>query len=254
MTSGSARPLPIRTERVTVPVGADDAVPMGGYLARPDSPGVFPAVLVAMELFGVDSHVRDVCDHLAGLGFVALAPDFHHRTAPGVELAREPAGRERGFELLHLLTRDQVLADVGASIAYVHALGSPRVGMVGLSMGGHIAYLAATEFDLDAVAVFYGGWLTGTEIPLSRPEPTLARTDRITARLLYLIGADDHVISPAEQQQIASALKEAGVRHEFVVYPDRGHGFLGTDPDTAADAWSRVGALLKGDEEGAAIN
>jgi carboxymethylenebutenolidase len=123
--------------------------------------------------------------------------------------------------------------------------------MVGLSMGGHIAYLAATEFDLDAVAVFYGGWLTGTEIPLSCPEPTLARTDRITARLLYLIGADDHVIAPAEQQMIASALKEAGVRHEFVVYPDRGHGFLGTDSDTAADAWSRVHALLRGNEEGA---
>ncbi|MFC1400976.1 MULTISPECIES: dienelactone hydrolase family protein [Streptacidiphilus] len=244
MTSVSARPVPIRTEHVTVPVGVDDSAPMGGYLARPDSAGVFPAVLVAMELFGVDSHVRDVCDHLAGLGFVALAPDFHHRTDPGVELPREQAGRDRGFELLQLLTRDQVLADVGASIDFVYSLGSPRVGMVGLSMGGHIAYLAATEFDLDAVAVFYGGWLTGSEIPLSRPEPTLSRTGRITGRLLYLVGADDHVISTAEQQAIASALKESGVRHEFVTYPDRGHGFLGTDPDTADDAWSRVHALL----------
>lgn len=29
--------------------------------------------------------------------------------------------------------------------------------MVGLSVGGHLAYLAATEFDLPAVSIFYGG-------------------------------------------------------------------------------------------------
>jgi carboxymethylenebutenolidase len=58
-----------------------------------------------MELFGVDAGVRDVCDRLAGLGVVALAPDFHHRTAPGSELSRDPAGRERGFELLGLMTQ-----------------------------------------------------------------------------------------------------------------------------------------------------
>ncbi|MEU1628443.1 dienelactone hydrolase family protein [Streptomyces sp. NPDC020096] len=232
----------IRTERVEVQAG--EGPPMGAYLARPAVPGPFPGVLVAMELFGVDTAVRDVCDRLAGFGFVALAPDLHHRTAPGAELPRDPAGRERGFELLELMTRATVLQDVRACIDLLQASGSEHVSMVGLSLGGHIAYLAATEFDLAAVAVFYGGWLPTADISLSRPEPTLSLTPAITGKVLFLVGEDDHVIPSGQQREIAEALREAGVDHEVVVYPGIGHGFLATDPAIAADAWHRVHALL----------
>ena len=217
---------------------------MGGYLARPAVPGPFPGVVVAMELFGVDAAVRDVCDRLAGLGFAALAPDLHHRTAPGTELPRDPAGRERGFELLGSMTRATVLQDVRACIDHLRASGSEYVSMVGLSLGGHVAYLAATEFDLAAVAVFYGGWLPTTDIPLSRPEPTLSLTPAITGKVLFLVGEDEHVVPPGHRHQIADALRAAGIDHEFVVYPGIGHGFLTTDPAIAADAWHRVHTLL----------
>ncbi|WP_369187046.1 dienelactone hydrolase family protein [Streptomyces sp. R08] len=241
-----AGPYAIRTEQVDIPVG--DGPPMGAYVARPTAPGPFPGVLVGMELFGVDADVRDVCDHLAGLGFVALAPDFHHRTAPGSALPRDAAGRERGFELLDLMTRSQLLSDVRAAMEHLHATGSEHVSMVGLSLGGHIAYLAATEFDLAAVAVFYGGWLPTTDISISRPEPTLSLTPRITGRVLFLVGEEDHVVPPAQQREIKDALREADIRHEMVVYPGIGHRFLHTDPATAADAWHRVHALLTGTE------
>ncbi|MFF4416069.1 dienelactone hydrolase family protein [Streptosporangium sp. NPDC001559] len=114
-------------------------------------------------------------------------------------------------------------------------------------MGGHIAYLAATEFDLDAVAVFYGGWLPTTDISISRPEPTLSLTPKITGRVLFLVGEEDHLITPDQRREIADALSEAGVRHEMVVYPGVGHSFLTTDPAASDDAWRRVHTLLTGD-------
>jgi carboxymethylenebutenolidase len=240
--AGMTGPYAVRTAHRDIPVG--DGLRMGAYVARPTAPGSFPGVLVGMELFGVDAGVREVCDHLAALGFVALAPDFHHRTSPGSELPRDPAGRARGFELLELMTRTTLLGDVRAAIDHLHAAGCARVSMVGLSLGGHIAYLAATAFDLAAVAVFYGGWLPTTDNPLSRPEPTLSLTSKITGRVLFLVGERDHVIPPAQQHEIADALREAGTHHEIVVYPGVGHGFLHTDPATAADAWRRVHALL----------
>jgi carboxymethylenebutenolidase len=94
-----------------------------------------------------------VCERLAGMGYVALAPDVHHRTAPWVELAEDEPGLARGFELLHQLTREDALPDVRAAIEYLRLNGTDRIGMVGLSVGGHLAYLAASEFELAAAAI-----------------------------------------------------------------------------------------------------
>ncbi|WP_205825799.1 dienelactone hydrolase family protein [Microbispora catharanthi] len=248
MTTRSSRaPHRILTESAEVTVA--DGSRMGAFLARPAGPGPFPGVLVAMELFGVSAHVRDVCERLAAEGYVALAPDLYHRDAPGIELPHDAAGRERGFDLLHRLTRDQVVHDVRAAMEHLRARGCVRVGMVGLSLGGHVAYLAATRLDLAAVAVAYGGWIPAADIPLSRPEPTLALTPGITGRVLVLVGAEDRVVPPDHRRMIADALRAAAVRHEIVEYPGVGHGFLCDRRDTfdaraADDAWRRVRELL----------
>lgn len=238
----------ILTERVEIAVGEQAA--MGAYVARPAGPGPRPGVLVAHELFGVTAHIRDVCERLAGLGLVALAPDLYHRTAPATELAHDSAGRESGFALLHRLERAEVLADTAAALDHLRANGSARVGMIGLSLGGHVAYLAAAKLDLAAVAALYPGWLTGTEIAISRPEPTLTLTPGIRARMLVLCGEQDHAVPAADRHTIGAALSAAGIRHEVVAYPDTPHGFLcdrrdSYAPAAAEDAWGRIAALLR---------
>jgi carboxymethylenebutenolidase len=242
----SGRP-DILTERVELP--ASNGAPMGAFVARPAGAGPRPGVVVAHELFGVTMHVREVCERLAAMGTTALAPDLYHRTAPATELAHDAAGREHGFTLLHQLTRDEVLADMGAAVEHLRGGGSRRVAALGLSLGGHVAYLAATSLDLDAVVALYPGWLTGTEIAISRPEPTLARTPGIRGRVLVLCGAQDHAVPEADLEAINAALAAAGVRHELVAYPDTPHGFLCDRRDTfaptaAEDAWRRISALL----------
>jgi len=109
--------------------------------------------------------------------------------------------------------------------------------------------LAATEFDLPAVAVIYGGMLPTIDIPIGRPEPTLARTPQITGRLLVLVGEEDQVVPPEHRRDIAQAMRTAGVRHEIITYPGVGHGFLNDrratyNPAAAHDAWQRVQDLL----------
>jgi carboxymethylenebutenolidase len=124
--------------------------------------------------------------------------------------------------------------------------------MLGLSVGGHIAYYAATQVPLAALVVFYPGWLAGRDIALSQPEPTLELTDRI-ARLgtpvLFLLGETDQLFTAEQRAQIAATLAEQGPRFELVVYPDTPHGFLCDERETyrpkeAADAWTRTLALL----------
>jgi carboxymethylenebutenolidase len=240
-------PPRVLTQTVQIPVPG--APPMGGYLARPATDATPPGVIVGMELFGISAHVRDVCDRLAGLGYLAVAPDLYHRTAPGIELPEDEHGRTRGFELLNQLTRPQAIDDIRAALNYLQDRGSRIAGMVGLSVGGHVAYLAATELDLPAVAVVYGGWIPTTDIPLSRPEPTLAAAVGITGRVLFVVGEHDQLIPPEHRQAIVDALHAADVRHELVEYPGAAHGFLSDrrdtyDPAAAKDAWQRIGRLL----------
>lgn len=246
MTSSSKRD--VLTERIDIPVG--DGTTMGGYLARPAAAGPHPGVLVVHELFGVTAHIRDVCERLALSGYLALAPDFYHRSEPAAELPHDAAGRERGFGLLARLRRDEVLADATAALARLGDLGSGRAAVLGLSLGGHIGYLAATALPFAAVVAAYPGWLTGTEIGISRPEPTVNLTPGIRGRVLILSGGDDHAVSGAEMDAVGAALTAAGVAHEIVTYPGVQHGFMCDrrdtyDPQASADAWSRIGALLE---------
>src|SRR5262245_18348892 len=85
-----ARAMQITTERVQVPLQGGGT--MGGYLVRPAKGGPHPAVVVYMEIFGINSHIRDVTERVAREGYLALAPDYFHRTGPGVELGYDDAG------------------------------------------------------------------------------------------------------------------------------------------------------------------
>ncbi len=121
--------------------------------------------------------------------------------------------------------------------------------MIGLSVGGHVAYLAATELDLPTVVVAYGGWIPTADIPLSQPQPTITKTAGITSRVLVLVGDRDSLIPPEQRRQLTHALTGAGVTHELVEYPDTGHGFLcdrrhSYQASAAQDAWKRIEGLL----------
>ena len=228
--------------------------PLRMYIAQPATPGHYPAVLIGMELFGLTAHIREITDRIAELGYVAVAPDFYHRSQHDAELAYTTEGRAQGFTLLHNMTRQQVLTDIGTVRDWL--ITQPQVltsfGFIGFSLGAHIAYLAASEYVFSACACFYGGWLTCTDIPLSRPEPTLERTPGIAingGELIYFSGGNDPLITAEQRNLIQHALQQAGVNHELIVYPEATHGFFCDQRDTfnivAHDAaWQRVQILL----------
>jgi carboxymethylenebutenolidase len=233
-----------------------DGSPMTGYLVRPEGMEEFPAVLVGAELWGLTEDVRQIVDRVAALGYVAFVVNVYHRSGPetAAGLVESDENRTRAFGLLGELTREGVEADFRAAIAYAreHGHATDKTGVLGFSLGGHLAYFAATRLDLDAAAIFYPGWLTTAGTALSRPEPLLAATEGIAksdVRLLMLFAELDHVIDAEQREQIGAALTEAGVRHELVVYPGAKHAFFfpGREPyDEAAaqDSWQRASDLF----------
>ena len=235
-----------RSERVTIPV-AGGAMP--GYLSRPDDGGKYPGVLVFQEIFGVNRHIRSVADRVAAEGFVALAPEPFHRSAPGIELGYDEKGLARGIELMSGLKPEDILADATAAHDWLKAradVGGRGLGAMGFCFGGHVTYRAACMLPIAAAASFYGGGIAG----MGGPGPaTVDLTPGIRGRIVCFFGENDGYIPMTAVDKIRGALSAAGIRHEVVVYPGVGHGFFCDEradySETAAsDAWGRVKTLF----------
>jgi carboxymethylenebutenolidase len=240
--------MEITTERVTVPV---DGQSMKAYLARPTAGGPHPAVLIWMEIFGVNSHIRDVTERVAREGYVALAPNFFHRTGPDIDVGYDDAGRAEGFKHLGQLRAEQMIADARAAIAWLRArkdVRGDRIGAMGFCVGGHMTYLTACETDVAASVSFYGGGIAAPSGPGGSPS-TIGRTPKIRGRILCLFGGRDAFIPKEQVDAIRKALDDAGIRNEVVVYDGADHGFFCDQRAThhepsAEDAWERVKQLF----------
>jgi carboxymethylenebutenolidase len=237
--------MEITTERVRI------TPEMGGYLARPAQVGRRPAVLVFMEIFGINSHIREVTERLAREGYVALAPDYFHRTGPGADYGYDDKGMAAGMKMLMALKADEMIADARAARAYLRQrpdVRGEKIGCMGFCIGGHMTYLTACETDVAAAASFYGGGIAAPQGPGGAPS-TVSRTSKIRGKILCLFGEQDHMIPQTQVDAIRSELAKHGIRHEVVVYKGADHGFFCDQRATyqkeaASDAWEKVKRLF----------
>ena len=239
--------MEIRSERIEIRVGDGR---MGAYLARPKDGTPRPGVIVWMEIFGVNAHIRDVTERVAREGYLALAPDFFHRSFPGLEVGYDPQGMEVGMKGLASLDADQMIADARAAVGHLKLVPgcTGRLGAMGFCIGGHMTYVTACETDVAAAASFYGGGIAAPKGPGGKDAP-IARTPKLGGKLLCLFGGKDALIPQGQVDAIRKALGDAKKRHEVVVYPDADHGFFCDQRATyhaasAADAWQRVTRLF----------
>jgi carboxymethylenebutenolidase len=236
------------SERTKITVGDRT---MGAYVSKPEGAGRWPGVLLFMEVFGINPHIRAVADRVAAEGYVALAPDLFHRSAPGIELGYDQAGLQRGIELMMRAKASELLADVRAAHAALlerNDVGGRGVGAIGFCFGGHVAYRTACELPIAATASFYGGGIA-TGAPGNEQPSTLDRTGGIKGRILCIFGANDAYIPKAEVDAIRQRLERERVRHDVVVYPEVGHGFFCDARGdyhklSSDDAWGRVVRLF----------
>jgi carboxymethylenebutenolidase len=224
---------------------------MRGYLARPESNEILPAVIVYMEIFGINSHIREVTERVAAEGFVALAPDYFHRTGPGIELGYDDAGMAEGMKHLGQLDADQMIADAEATLGALKErddVGGKGVGAMGFCIGGHMTYLTACTTGIRAAAAYYGGGIAAPKGPGGGPS-TLSRTSGIQGRIHCYFGGQDAMIPGDQVEAVRKSLAEAETRHDVRVYEHADHGFncdqrASFNSDAATDAWTRTLSLF----------
>lgn len=137
------------------------------------------AVVVIQEIFGVNSHIRNVADGYAAEGYLAVAPAAFHRVKPGVELGYTDADMGEGFgykTAVEALPAPGVMQDIQAAIDHAAQASGGKVGIVGYCWGGLLTWRAAcTLKGLSAAVPYYGGGVT-TEVEIARQSrvPVLA--------------------------------------------------------------------------------
>ncbi len=199
----------------TLSLAAADGQRFNAYLAKPES-GSGPGVLVLQEIFGVNSHIRAVCDRYAEEGYFALAPDIFWRLEPGVQLGYGDTDRTRGIALARRLDIELALKDLGAALGTLRSLpgASGRAGVVGYCFGGRLAWLTAARTDVDVAIAYYGGGI----------ENHAGEARAIKCPLMMHWGADDAAIPAAARETVRAALAGHD-RAACHVYTGAGHGF-----------------------------
>ncbi len=233
----------IRTEKVTIP---NQNLAIDAYLASPETPGKFPAIIVIQEIFGVNAHIREVTDRLANQGFVAIAPAIFQRLAPGFEAGYTPEEVIIGRTYKNQTKASELLSDIQATINYLYSLPQVQqggVGAMGFCFGGHVVYLTATLAEIKATASFYGAGITNS-CP-GEKEPTITKTKDIKGTIYAFFGLEDASIPVAEINEIEAELTKHKIKHEIFRYSGADHGFFcdrrgSYNQKAGTDAWHKV--------------
>lgn len=223
---------------------------ISAYLAQPANPGIYPAVIVIQEVFGVNSHIRNVTERIAQAGYVAIAPAIYQRQAPGFQVGYTEAELALGRQYKEMTKASELLSDIQATINYLKTLPTLKpnsFGTIGFCFGGHVVYLAATLPDIKATASFYGAGIT-TYRPGGGP-PTVNITPQIHGIIHCFFGTQDPLIPVVQIDEIEQALEKHQIKHKIWRYP-ADHGFFcdqrnSYDPIAAQDAWTKVQQLFQ---------
>jgi carboxymethylenebutenolidase len=184
------------------------------YVARPAA-GEGPLLVVLQEIFGINAHVRALCDLYAAEGYVAVAPDLFWRQAPGVDIDPAlPGAMQRALELLDSFDDAQAMDDLRATLDFaVTRLGcSGPAAAVGHCLGGRLALRALHDTSVQCAVSYYG---VGLEALVAQPLPAGK------AALLHVAQADGYT-PPAVQDTIR---RHAVGAVKACFYPGCDHAF-----------------------------
>jgi carboxymethylenebutenolidase len=210
---------------------ASDGFALGAYRADPDATPR-GAIVVVQEIFGVNSHIRSICDRLAEIGYVAIAPAIFDRITPDFQSGYSPEEIEHARSFIADPDWDGYVCDTDAARASVADAG--KVGIIGFCLGGTIAFLGATRLDgISAASGFYGGGIHrfADEVP------------RCPVQLHF--GAEDTGIPMSNVDIVRAKRPDCDV----YVYAGAGHGFhcdqrSSFDAEASGQAWDRTVKLF----------
>lgn len=216
-------------QEVTFDVNGKSA---NGYLALPSQPDS-PGIIVLHAWWGLNQFFKNLCERLAGEGFVTFAPDLNEgRVAKTIDEAKEIMSSLDGQRKY-----DVAMAAVDFLRSRPEVRNEP-FSLIGFSMGAAWSLALASERpeDVQKAVLFYGAG-----------EGDFAK---IKAEILGHFSDADEWEDIDYVRSMENDLRNAGVKTNFHIYSQLPHWFFEDDrpeynPQAAELAWSRTLEFLR---------
>ena len=223
---------------------AADGTRMSAYVARPEQGGPHPGILLFQEAFGVNRHIRNVSERLAAEGYVVLAPELFHRTAPpGFEGSyTDFAGVTPHYQAVTTTTAEMDIRSGHEWLRSNAQVKANEISSVGFCMGGRVSFLANSVVPLRGAVSFYGGGIA---------PGLLDRASKVQAPSLLIWGGLDKHITPEHRKAVTDALSAQQKIYVNVEFSHGDHGFFcderaSYEPRSARQAWALTLEFLRG--------
>lgn len=202
-----------------------------GFFVRPETPGVYPGVVMIHEWWGLNDNIKKMAEELAAEGYLVLAVDLYHGVVADV-----PDDARAAMAALDQGEATQNLKD---AVEFLRSQGAGKVASLGWCFGGgQSLQLSLSGTPLDGTVIYYGSLVTDSE-----------KLASITWPVLGIFGGADTSIPQEQVEAFDAALTENGTEHSITIYPGVGHAFANPSganyaPEETQDAWAKTLAFL----------
>ena len=220
---------------------------MRTHMFQPAVTGRYPGVVFFSEIFQITEPIRRAAAMLAGHGYVVVAPEIYHELEPaGTALGYDQAGADVGNA--HKITKEisSYDDDARAALDYLNGLEhcTGHLGVMGICIGGHLAFRAAMNPSVLATACFYATDIHSHSLGKGKNDDSLVRAGEIKGELLHVWGRQDPHIPIEGRNVIKARLEEVGANftwHEV----NAAHAFMRDegpryDPELTYQCWGLV--------------
>ena len=192
---------------------------MAAYVARPADDGLHSDLLLFQEAFGVNHHIRGVSDRFAEQGYLVIAPELFHRTAPpGFEVSYTDFSAVKPH--LEAVTPESAELDVRSAYDWLCSSGHVNlssISSIGFCLGGRVSFIANSAVRLRAAVSFYGGGIA---------PGLLGRVTKLQAPSLFIWGGLDKHITPEQRKTVTDALAGQNKIYVNAEFSRADHGFF----------------------------
>jgi len=200
------------------------STPTGEMLCKifsPKAESQFPALILYSEIFQLTGPILRSAAMMAGHSFIVVVPEiYHEHLEAGTVLAYDDNGKQIGNDLKLKIKLESYDQGLGAIIKYLQQKPecSGKFGSIGFCLGGHLAFRAALNPDILAVASFYGTDIHSSTLGPAGSCDTFDRIDEMQAEFLMVWGRQDPHIPEAGRLKVYRELSlknKTFTWHEF---------------------------------------